>query len=223
MHSDAFGEAFEYGLFMINDAMSLPRSGPLGVWDHVAGPGADPLETGLIVGAMIAGPGLAVAWARAAGVDWTWWQWLVLAILACELVGSLACNTLGPAKRWHHRATQGARQHFIFCALHLHPLVLALAFPDALSLRDGLLVYGLLIAGAGLIIASPIRIRTAAAILYSVAAVAICGLWIPLASPVGWLPAVLYLSLLAGYLVPPPEGAPEVSAQVSVHHHGPWS
>jgi hypothetical protein len=205
---------------MINDATSHPRPGPLGVWDHVAGPGADPLEIGLILGAMIAGPGLAFAWARAAGADWAWWQWLVVAILACEMVGSLACNALPPAKRWHHRPMQGVRQHFTYCALHIHPLVLALATPDALSLRDGLLVYGLLLAGAGLIIASPVRIKNAVALLYCAAAIAVCGVWIPLASPEGWIAAILYLSLLAAYLVPPPEAEAEADAPL---HPGPWS
>ncbi len=205
---------------MINDATSHPRAGPLGVWDQVAGPGADPLETGLILGAMIAGPGLAIAWARAAGADWAWWQWLVVAILACELVGSLACNALAPARRWHHRPMQGARQHFIFCALHIHAVVLALATPDALSIRDALLVYGLLLAGAGITIASPVRIKGAVALLYSAAAIAVCGVLIPLASPEGWLPAVLYLNLLAGYLIPPAEIQAAVEAPL---HHGPWS
>jgi hypothetical protein len=204
--------------FMINDATSHPRTGPMGIWDQMVGPGADPVETGLILGAMIAGPGLAVAWARAAGADWAWWQWLLVALLACELVGGLACNALGPAKRWRHRPMQGARRHFIFCALHIHPLVLALATPDALSVRDALLVYGLLLAGAGLTIASPVRLKGAVALLYSAAAIAICGVWIPLASPVGWLPAVLYLNLLASYLVPPPET--EIQA---MFHQGPWS
>jgi len=201
---------------MINDATSHPRSGPLGVWDQVVGPGADPLETGLILGAMIAGPGLAVAWAHAAGADWTWWQWLVLALLACELVGSLASNALAPAKRWHQRPTQGARSHFTFCALHIHPLVLALAAPEALSIRSALLIYGLLLAGAGLVIASPARLKGAVALLYTAAAVAVCALWVPIASPEGWLPAVLYLNLLAGYLIP----LPETEAPL---HEGPWS
>jgi hypothetical protein len=205
---------------MINDATSHPRTGPLGVWDHVAGPGADPLETGLILGAMIAGPGLAVAWARAAGADWAWWQWLVLALLACELVGSLACNALPPAKQWHHRPMQGARAHFTFCALHIHSLVLALAMPDALNIRDALLVYGLMLAGAGLVIASPLRMKSAVALLFSAAAIAVCGLWIPIASPLGWLPAVLYLNLLAAYLIPPPATEPQAQA---THHPGPWS
>jgi hypothetical protein len=203
---------------MIDDATSHPRTGPLGIWDHVAGPGADPLETGLILGALIAGPGLAVAWARAAGADWMWWQWLVLAILACEMVGSLACNALAPARRWHHRPMQGARAHFTFCALHIHPLILALATPDALGIREALLIYGLLLAGAGLVIASPSRLRSAAGLLYSAAAIAVCGLWIPIASAYGWLPAVLYLNLLAGYLIPPAEA--EAPAP---HHPGPWS
>jgi hypothetical protein len=207
---------------MINDATSHPRAGLLGVWDLVAGPGADPLETGLILGAMIAGPGLAIAWARAAGAEWAWWQWLVVAFLACEMVGSLACNTLAPAKRWHHRPTQGARAHLAFCALHIHPVVMALAVPDALSLRGALLSYGLLLAGAGLTLASPVRLKNAVALLYSAAAIAICAIWIPLPSPVGWAPAVVYLSLLAGYLIPPPEAGVEAEASAPLHP-GPWS
>jgi hypothetical protein len=199
---------------MIKDVPSHPRAGPLGVWDQVVGPGADALETGLILGATIAGPGLAVAWARASGADWAWWQWLVLAILACELVGSLACNALAPAKRWHHRSAQGARAHFTYCALHIHPLILALAAPDALSIRSALLIYGVLLAGSGLVIISPVRLKGAVALLFSAAAIAACGLWIPIASPAGWLPAVLYLNLLAGYLIPP--------AEIPIPE-GPWS
>jgi hypothetical protein len=199
---------------MINDAASHPRTGPLGLWDRVAGPGADPMETGLVLGAVIAGPGLAIAWARAAGADWAWWQWLVMALIACQLAGGLASNALPAARRWRHRPAQGARAHFAVCTLHIHPLVLALAAPDALSLREGLLVYGLLLAGAGLVLASPTKLRKAVGLLASAVAIVACGLWIHIASPAGWVPAVLYLSLLAGYLVPPVE--PPVP-------EGPWS
>ena len=199
---------------MVNDPMLHPRPGPQGVWDRLAGPGADPVENGLIVGAMIAGPGLAIAWARAAGVEWAWWQWLVVTLLASDLVGGLACNALAPAKRWHHRPERGPRAQFTFCALHIHPLVLALATPDALTLRTALIVYGLLLAGAGLTIVAPGRLKSAVALLYSAAAIATCSIWLPVASPEGWLPAVLYLKIIAGYLVPLPE-APV--------HEGPWS
>jgi hypothetical protein len=196
------------------------RRGALGVWDEIVGPGADGLETALIVGAMVAGPGLAIAWALAAGVDWAWWQWLVLAILACDLVGGLACNGLEPAKRWHHRPGRPPNAHFLFCALHVHPLILALAMPDAMPWRTALIVYGLLLAGAGLVIGVPARLKTAVSLLVSAVAILACSLRLAPLSALGWVPVVLFLKVLAGFLVPPPP--PERVVEPD-HPIGPWS
>jgi hypothetical protein len=190
------------------------RGGLLGVWDRLVGPGADPVETGLIVGAMVAGPGLAAAWALASGVDWAWWQWLVVVLIAGDLVGGLAANALAPAKRWHHRAGQGPRAHFSFAMLHLHPFLLALAMPDALSLRAAVIIYGLLLTSAGLVIAASARLKAAVALLCAAAAVALCSIWLPAAGPASWLPVVLYLKVIVAFLVPLPD-PPEP--------RGPWS
>ncbi len=206
-----------------DQSSQVRRAGAIGVWDELVGPGADPVETGMIVAAMIAGPGLAVAWALAAGAAWAWWQWLVLAILASDLVGGLACNALGPAKRWHHRTGRPANSHFLFCALHVHPLILALAIPEAMNWRSALVVYGLLLAGAGLVIGAPARLKNAVALLASAAAIIVCFLRLAPTGAVGWLPAVLYLKVLAGYLVPPPPSLSAAPAPPQIEMTGgPW-
>jgi hypothetical protein len=205
---------------MTNETPPRARPGLLGVWDHLAGPGVDPLESGLIVGAMVAGPGLAVAWARAAGADWDLWRWLILAILACDLVGGVAANALAPAKRWHHRPGRSPRAHFTYCALHIHPIVLALATADALSQRAALIIYGLLLAGSGLTLMAPARLKGAVALLCAAAGIALSAIWVPVASPEGWLPAMLYLKVIAGYLVPAPDSP---VPPVPTVPPGPWS
>lgn len=199
---------------MTEGSFGLPRSGLAGAWDLAVGPGADSTETGLVVASMIAGPGLAVAWARLAGVDWDWWQWAVLALLACELAGGLVANSLAPAKRWHHRPQRGPRAHFAYCAMHIHPIVLALATPDALSLREALMIYGFLLAGGGLTIMTAGRLKPAVALISCAIGTVVCGIWTPSASPEGWLPVVLFLKAIAAYLLPPSD--PLVP-------RGPWS
>ncbi len=195
------------------------RPGLPGIWDQVVGPGVDQVETGLIVAAMVAGPGLAVAWARASGAGWPWWQWLVLVILASDLFGGLAANSLAPAKQWHHRVGQGPRSHYTFAALHFHPLLLSVTVPLALPIRAALIVYGLLLLGAGLMLVIPSRLRGAVALLFSAIAIAFCSIWLPLESPVGWLPTALYLKVLVAYLVPPDKVRCERRASPS---SGPW-
>jgi hypothetical protein len=204
---------------MINDPMPPPHTGPLGVWDRLVGPGADPFENALIVGAMVAAPGLASAWAWVTGADWRWWQWLIVAFFACELFGGLMADALPAAKRWHHRPGQGGRQLFAFCLLHVHPLVLAVAIPTALSVRTGVIVYGLMLAGAGASIAAPPRFKGAVGLMACVIAPILCAIWLPLISPLGWLPSVLFLRVLAAHLTPPPS-APYVETTLP---HGPWS
>ena len=195
------------------------RPGLPGVWDLIAGPGADEVENGLIVAALIAGPGLAIAWARAAGANWSWWQWLVLMVLASELFGGMAANSLAPAKQWHHRAGQGMGTHYTFAALHIHPLLLSIAVPLAMPMRAALIIYGLLLFGAGVMLASPDRLRGGLAVLYSLVAIALCSIWLPLVSPVGWLAPALYLKVLVAYLVPPNGSRCEIASTTPT---GPW-
>ena len=209
------------GDFILGDENRLRegRSGLPGIWDQVVGPGVDQVENGLIVAAMIAGPGLVVAWARASGAGWAWWQWLVLVILASDLFGGMAANSLAPAKQWHHRVGQGPGTHYTFAALHIHPLLLSITVPMASPIRAALIVYGVMLLGAGLMLAIPSRLRGAVSLLFSAVAIAFCSIWLPLESPVGWFPTALYLKVLVAYLVPPDNVNGEKPASAP---SGPW-
>ncbi|NEP44590.1 MAG: hypothetical protein F6K35_37415, partial [Okeania sp. SIO2H7] len=48
--------------------------------------------------------------------DWGWnfWQMLIAAILAFDLLGGVITNATSSAKRWYHRTGQGFGQHLGF-------------------------------------------------------------------------------------------------------------
>ncbi len=108
------------------------RDGLPGTWDRIAGPGAGAAENAGSLGLGLAGAVLAPALARtgvsAAGPA-------VLRLLALDLWGGAWCNNTPAAARWYHRPGQGAREHLLFSAAHLHPVVLA--WIDAAGLDTG--------------------------------------------------------------------------------------
>lgn len=171
-----------------------PRSGLAGSWDRFVGPGATAAENGLIAGFALAVTAL-VLWLAPA---WTGWQQLVAGLLALDLAGGVAANAATPAKRWYHRAGQGASAHFGFVAVHLHPFVVAWLFGGWLW---GAAVYGYLLAAALLVIIAPRRLERPLALSLAAGGILLGLLVWPAPAGMAWFAPLFYLKLLVAHLV----------------------
>jgi hypothetical protein len=108
------------------------RGGLPGAWDRIAGPGAGTAENAgsLVLG--FAGVVLAPALARRR-VPGRQGVGPALRVLAADLWGGAWCNNTPAAARWYHRDGQGAAQHLVFSAGHVHPS----SWPDGTATRTG--------------------------------------------------------------------------------------
>lgn len=71
------------------------------------------------------------------GLGWTWWQWLIGALLVHDLAGGVVANGLDTAKLFYHSPltfTDSVFARFVhhpvgFTAIHLQPVLIALVIP----------------------------------------------------------------------------------------------
>ncbi|WP_432546606.1 hypothetical protein [Kineococcus sp. SYSU DK004] len=142
-------------------------------WDDVVGPGASAREntgtlTAGLAGALLA-PRLAAPRAVPAGSSGTGrLDDVVLRLLALDLWGGVWCNNTPSAVRWYHRPGHGPGRRLLFCALHLHPFVVALLDER----RDGrprwrraCAEHAYVLLAAAVVEAAPVRARRAAGLL----------------------------------------------------------
>lgn len=182
--------------------MSGVRPGLLGHWDRFVGPGATAVENvgTLALGAAgaVLAPRLDGARPRRPGTR----RAVTLQILAGDLWGGAWCNNTPAAARWYGRPGQGAAQHLLFAAAHVHPFVLAALDrqrdPARARLAWAGLHYGYLVAATALVAGSPRRRRRAlgrATALGGIGLDRLLG-----ASPSApWFAPVYYTKLLAGH------------------------
>ncbi|WP_369055477.1 hypothetical protein [Kineococcus terrestris] len=149
-------------------------------WDDVAGPGASARENTGTLAAGLAGALLAprlaapptappIAPAGPVGPSRTGRaDVVVLRLLALDLWGGVWCNNTPSAVRWYHRPEHGAGRRLLFCALHLHPFVVALLDQR----RDGRPRWGracaehaYVLLAAAAVEAAPVRARRATGLL----------------------------------------------------------
>lgn len=178
-----------------------PRSGLAGLQDRFLGPGATGAEIGLIWAMALAGGLAQVAYAAWLGLAWSWWQYLVAALVACDLVGGAVSNCSSVTKRWYYRPGQGFQNHLGFIALHLHPFVLAWLFPG-LGWLWALAVYAYLVGGALLLLSTPLYLKRPLAAALLIGGIALGLMLLPTAPGLQWFGPVFYLKLLMGHAVP---------------------
>lgn len=111
----------------------LPELRP-GIWgavDKFIGPGATKAEKNIqlylpfLFAAGVVGVGLYREF------DWSGWQYVIIALLAVDMLGGVITNATSAAKRWFFREGEGFKQHMTFVALHLLQItVFSAAFKD---------------------------------------------------------------------------------------------
>lgn len=147
----------------------------------------------------LAGVVLAILCAQFAGPDLAWWQWLILLIIAFDLVGGVAANATLASTRQYHRENQPYRP-LLFAAAHIQPFVLALVLPAAGWLQALALWLAGLAGVLGTVLA-PSPIKRAFALGYCALTMS---LFAALGQPDGlaWLAPAFLLKLVAAHAVP---------------------
>ncbi|WP_432454015.1 MULTISPECIES: hypothetical protein [unclassified Agarivorans] len=187
-------------MMFINWRYPQPRRGLAGAIDKFIGPGATRAEWGLqtIIPAVAAIAALLNAWQL--GAEWTWWQNIVAALIAFDVMGGIITNATSSAKRWYHRVGQGRKQHLNFIALHFLQLsLISWCFLDFDFVWIG--IAGLYMMGAAWLILTTVLYlqRPMAMALYS-GALLISLYVLPAALGLEWFLPMFYLKLLVSHL-----------------------
>lgn len=135
-----------------------------------------------------------------------WRLWLLI-FFAFDVAGGVTANMLNSCKRFYHAPLQPNEHGFIafikgsfnFALLHIHPMVVAAAFGGALV--DGVIWYGLLLAGTALTLATPLYLRRSMAASIVVFAAIASLYWLPLAPGMEWFIPCLFIKIVLGHAV----------------------
>ncbi|MGJ9373871.1 hypothetical protein [Nesterenkonia sp. CF4.4] len=136
-------------------------------WGEFVGPEATRLDNVIAIGSGILG--LAYARASATRVGAGRIAREALGALALDLFGGAYVNNTRACVRWYERAGQGRREHLVFAACHLHPLIVGVT-DQRVGARNngvawGLVHYGYMLLATAVIRASPSRRRDLGAML----------------------------------------------------------
>ena len=139
----------------------LPPFRP-GIWDDIdkfIGPGATKAEKWIQFYPALALAGGIVVFGLVNQVGWSFWQFVIVALLSVDMLGGVLTNATSAAKRWFFREGEGFRQHMSFVALHLAQIILfSWAFLDV-NVAWIVGVYGVLMGGSAIILKSPLYLQ----------------------------------------------------------------
>jgi hypothetical protein len=193
--------------------MSLPSNARIdwsaeGPEDRLMGTGATRAERALAyAGGALAIPLIAyLVLSRA--VAWRWWQVIVALLIAGDVLAGAVANSLNSCKRYYHTPaapsdstiTRRAKNHYLFAALHVYPLLVAALFgPGAWAY--GAIWYALLLLASAAVLQAPLYLRRPAALLAIVACLLLNQYAIPPVAGFEWLMPALFLKIVLGHLV----------------------
>jgi hypothetical protein len=173
--------------------------------DYLLGNGATVAEQALVWVAGLAGLGLYGYLYLTHALGWAWWQYLIAALIAFDILGGIVANNLNSCKRFYHTLAKPgelsfAKNHLAFSALHIYPLLAWVLF-DTSKLFYGVFWYVFLMGGTFVILKTPLYLRRPAAFL-AIALALLLNLYV--ISPVHgfeWLTPGLFIKILYGHLV----------------------
>ncbi len=143
-----------------------------------------------------------------AGTDWSAWQWALALALAFDLGGGAVANGLNSCKRFYHspaRESEGGlvrlvKNHWLFAALHLHP-VLAYAVWAPAGLWVGVAWYVALLLSVAAVRAVPLYLSRPVAFLLVGAVLVVQTNSAPDIPHLDWLVPLLFLKIVLGHCV----------------------
>ncbi len=180
------------------DDVAQPRSGILGGWDRLVGPGATAWENAVTLVVAPVAAAVAVAWLPP---DSTMLQRVVAAVLAFDVIAGVWVMSTPAARRWYGRPNRPTAMRWAFALGHAHPFVVAAVFDGSMAWAATL--YGGMVATTiGLRwIASQARVPTLA-----LAVVVLLGLGRLVGEdPLLWFAPAYLVKLLIGHLGQMPE------------------
>ena len=177
------------------------RPGFLGWIDKFIGPGATKAEKNLQLYPPLALAVGVVVFGLVNQVDWSIWQYLIIAGLAVDMLGGVLTNATSAAKRWFFREGEGFRAHMTFVALHLMQTVLfSWAFLD-LNLVWIVGVYAVLLGGSACILKTPLYLQRPVAALIYVGALFLSLYVFETAPYLEWFLPVLFYKILVSHVL----------------------
>lgn len=144
---------------------------------------------------------------RADPVAQAGWQVALLAVFAFDIAGGAVANMLNACKRLYHsplRTEDGAvlralKNPRLFTALHVHPLLIVLAFGG--SLANAAIWYLLLQAAVWGVLAAALYLRRAVATAVSMLAIVCAPLVLQLGPGLDWVVPALFVKLVLAHAV----------------------
>lgn len=183
-------------------ATAMPRSGLLGSWDRLVGPGMTRGETVLVLAASVSGlifAGLLMSSSGASLVSTG-----LSALIGFDVIGGAVCNGTRTTRAWYHRPGQTWLRHAGFVAPHLiYVVVVAACLRGPVFDSRYALVFGVgLVGAAAAILWAPARLKSPVA--FTGFLVVLCATTIgPGPTPaMEWFEPALLLKLLIGHLLP---------------------
>lgn len=176
--------------------------------DYLLGTGATRSEKLLTYSVGVAACAAVLALGFSRQIGWTWWQILIALAVTADVAGGVVANSLNSAKRTYHaplsanpgRQERLLKNHLLFVAVHVHPVVIGLLFGGGWSY--GIFWYSALLLAASLVLAAPLYLKRPLALGLCLAALFL-GLYVsPIAAGFEWLGPALFLKLIYGHLVP---------------------
>lgn len=186
----------------MRSTLPLPRTGWLGIWDRLVGPGMTTAELSLVLSVSLIAAILAGLNVWNLGMGWL--LALISTVIAFDVIGGAVCNMTQTTKRWVHRDGTGAKEHLGFIALHvLHIVIIALLFRgDGFDWVYALVVSLCLLVSAVIVVSTPERLKMPTAVLLYLAALLIVLLGLGLTPVMEWFVPALFIKLLMGHAVP---------------------
>ncbi len=168
------------------------------MWDRLAGPGASSAENAINLIWSWSFTAFVGIYAASTGLAWNPLQWAIALLFALDIAGGVTMNASPAARRWWHRPGQHAKARFGFAAVHLHPLVLHMVFPE-IGWRTALEMYGYLLVASAALLLSPHRLRRPIAHGLFAIALILCLLHWPMFPGLVWFGPLYFLKLLLAH------------------------
>ncbi|ATG42684.1 hypothetical protein PhaeoP18_00708 [Phaeobacter piscinae] len=146
------------------------RAGFWGFIDTLIGPGATKAEKNLqLYPPFIFAAGV-IVFGLYQNADWNVWQYILVSLMAVDMVGGAITNSTSAAKRWFFREGEGFKAHMTFIAIHLIQITLFSWAFLGFDLGWIAMVYGFTLASCAAILLTPLYLqRPFAALIYCIA------------------------------------------------------
>ncbi len=204
---------------MNNDTTTIDWRPPAAPADALFGSGATRAERALALGAGAIGTAIVIS-AAIMTVGDRWWviHYVLVAIVALDVLGGVVANALSSAKRDHHgppadpssRSGRISRSPALFTALHVQPIIVAVVVPPH-SWWWGVLWYAVMLLAVVVVVRVPQYLARPAS--YAIAMLVVVSLpFVPAPEGLAWLPLALVLKLVMAHAVREEPYRPAVQA-----------